>query len=256
MTPAIHVEDRTVPVRSSARADDGPVATEGKSPPALRRVGAWVSALAAPTIVGAAVGLIARSRRAGIAAGGATAIALAAVRSQLERWFTTEPDFDIHRVVGPLELRLYTPWIEARTRVDAMAFEAALDEGYGRLTSYIHGANASHERLARVTPIMVTRDGWYNVAMVMPPGRTIDTLPHPDNDRVRIAHVPARRMAVLCFGGRWTHDHAAEHERELMRRVIDAGLRPLGTPVHAIFDPPWTVPALRRNEIWVELALS
>jgi hypothetical protein len=253
MSPTIHVEDRTIPLRHAP--EDGPVSTEGKAPSFAKRAGAWIGALAGPAAIGAAVGLLTRSKRAGAIAGGATALALAAVRTQLERMFTVEPDYDVHRSVGPLELRLYTPRIEARTRVDANTFDGALDEGYGRLCSYLHGANASHEKLRRVTPVVVGREGGYYVGMAMPPGRTIDTLPRPDHDRVRLHHVPARRVAVMCFSGGMSHDRAVDHEREVLRRVRDAGLHPIGIPVHAVFDPPWTLPFLRRNEVWVELGL-
>jgi hypothetical protein len=252
MSSAIHVEDRT---SLRAVADDGPVSTEGRSPSRLKRAAAWIGAASGPAVVGTAVGLLARSARAGFIAGGATGLAVAAVRSQLERLFTTEPDYDVHRRIGPLELRLYTPRIEARTRVDGLTFDDALDEGYRRLASYIRGANASHEELARLTPVIVGREGGYYVAMVMPPGRTIDTLPPPEHERVRLHHVPARRVAVMCFAGGMSHARASQHEQEAQRRIRDAGLHALGIPVHAIFDPPWTLPFLRRNEVWIELGL-
>lgn len=253
MATAIHVEDRTVPLPRPA--EDGPVATEGRTVSLARRIAAWASALGVPALAGVGVGALMRSRKAGLIAGGVTAVAVAAIRSQLERWFTAEPDYDVHRWIGPLELRLYTPRIEARTKVDATSFEQALDQGFRRLASYIHGANATHEQLEMVAPVITSHDGAYTVAFVMPAGRTIDTLPHPSNDRVRLHHVPERRIAVLRFPGRHTDQRVADQERELLRHVADAGLRAVGLPMVSCFDPPWTLPFLRRNEAWIELGL-
>jgi hypothetical protein len=41
---------------------------------------------------------------------------------------------------------------------------------------------------------------------------------------------------------------------DLMKQVATLGLTPVGAPVFAFYDPPWTLPFFRRNEVMVELA--
>ena len=98
------------------------------------------------------------------------------------------------------------------------------------------------------------RDGRYNVSFVMPPGRTITELPRPDHVGVELREVPARQIAALRFHGRFTRDNIAAHERTLMQQLIDAGLSARGSIAFAAFDSPATLPLLRRNELWIELA--
>jgi hypothetical protein len=209
--------------------------------------------LAAPAAAGV---LCARAstRRRGILAGSGAALALAALRVQLARWFTPEPAYDADGKLASLELRRYPARIEASTEVDDVALESALDHGYGRLACYVCGANQTGENLARTTPILTAmRDGRYTVAFVMPPGRELAELPRPDHPGVLLREVPARMMAALRFRGRFTRDNIARHERRLLQQLVDNGLSARGSVTFAAFDSPLTIPVLRRNELWIEI---
>ena len=90
-------------------------------------------------------------------------------------------------------------------------------------------------------------------AMGVQPDRTIDSLPRPRDVRVTLVEVPERRVAVLGYRGRYRGDVVEAHQRVLRQRVAEAGLPAKGEPSFAGFDPPWTIPLLRRNEVWIEL---
>jgi hypothetical protein len=92
------------------------------------------------------------------------------------------------------------------------------------------------------------------LSFTMPAGSRLGTLPIPDDARVRLRPVPERRLAVLRFSGRYTPLKIGDKARELSRLVKLAGLTPRGVIEFAGYDPPSTLPFLRRNEVWVELA--
>lgn len=224
-------------------------------------------ALAGAVGVGAAVAALTGSRRAAFAAGGVVALAAGAVRWQLQRWFTVQPAYEVERRIGPLEIRRYAPRVVARTRVEA-EFERALDEGFHRLAGYIFGGNrggesiamttpvtAKPERIAMTAPVTSAGDGDARVvSFTMPPGKSLATLPRPDDARVELAEIPARRIAVLRFRGPYDREVVEQMEREVRQQVADAGLASKGEPMFAGYDPPSTLPALRRVEVWLELA--
>jgi hypothetical protein len=196
----------------------------------------------------------ARTRRRGVVAGGLTALALGALRIELARWFTAEPAFQTEGRVGELELRRYGARIEAAAELDVIRLADALDHGYGRLASYVCGANRTGEMLRRAAPMLTAmRDGRYTVSFVMPPGRTLCNLPRPAHPGVELHEVPGRTIAVLRFRGRFTRDNVAEHERKLLDQLLDAGLAARGSVTFAAFDWPLTLPVLRRNELWIEV---
>ncbi|HTL35840.1 MAG TPA: heme-binding protein [Kofleriaceae bacterium] len=219
-----------------------------------RSVGFGALALAGSFGLGAGVAALTGSRRAGLVAGGLSTLAAAAVRWQLQRWFTDEPAYEVERRIGDLEIRRYAPRVEAHVRVTAVDFEEALQRGFRTLFRYLDRGNASGEKLAMTTPVINhPRATTHTIAFVMPPGRSRDSLPEPENQDVRLVEQPVRRFAVVCYSGRYTNENFQEAQATLRDLVMDAGLEPSGEPIFAGFDPPTTLPVLRRSEVWIEL---
>jgi hypothetical protein len=85
----------------------------------------------------------------------------------------------------------------------------------------------------------------------MPADKTMDSLPQPDNPDVRLVTVPAQTVAVRRFTGSRSIDAVASQTAALMRALEQAGLHTDGEPAAWFYDPPWTIPMLRRNEVVV-----
>lgn len=96
-------------------------------------------------------------------------------------------------------------------------------------------------------------DEKFTVTFTMPKERSSGSLPVPEDSRVRLRSVPPRRVAVLCYRGRYNARRVAEKTRQLLEAVDRAGLPTRGEPEFAGYDPPSTLPWLRRNEVWIEL---
>lgn len=96
-------------------------------------------------------------------------------------------------------------------------------------------------------------DASFTITFTMPKERNAASLPVPEDSRVRLRSVPPRRVAVLRYNGRYTARRVAEKSRALLEAVRAAGLRTRGEPEFAGYDPPSTLPWLRRNEVWIEL---
>ena len=230
-----------------------PVTTQGQAVVHPRKLAFRGSLLAIPLAAG--IGWALRSRRAGLAAGGLAALALGALRWQMSRWFCETPVYTVDGRIGDLELRSYPTQIEARAQLEARRFEEALDLGFGRLACYVFGANAADEDIRLTTPVVTSiHDGMYTMSIAMPPGRPLTSLPEPDDPRVVLREAPVRRCAALGFSGRFTRENVSRHERRLLREVLDLGLVTRGSVAFAMYDSPATLPFLRRNEVWLEIA--
>jgi hypothetical protein len=230
------------------------VATQPHNNKLARSIAFGVSALATPLAIGGGVAALTRSRRSGLIAGGIAGAVIAAVRWQLQRWFTDEPAYVVERRTGELEIRHYAARVEAHTRLTVPDFETAIDEGFRRLASYIFGGNDAKQSIAMMTPVITTpRASTHSVAFVMPPDRTLASLPAPADKRVRVVEMPARRIAAMRFHGRYTDRVMLEQTRRLHELVAAADLETRGQPMFAGFDPPSTLPWLRRTEMWIEL---
>lgn len=168
----------------------------------------------------------------------------------------------IAQPAASVEIRTYAPRRAAETEVPGQA-DAARGEGFKRLAGYIFGANQAKVTIAMTAPVAqagqtiamtapvtqsATPGGWV-VQFFLP--ATLTDPPLPNDPRVRLTTVPAATMAVLRFGGVASQDAIAARRTELLAALSGSGWRPSGEPVAWFYDPPWTLPPFRRNEVAV-----
>ena len=179
---------------------------------------------------------------------------------------TAEPSFTVQRRVHGVEIRRYGPRIAAETTIDADE-EKARSEGFRRLAGYIFGGNTTKskiamtapvaqqqsEKIAMTAPVAAARDdrGQWVIRFFTPAEYTMDTLPTPNDDRVRLVDIPAETVAVLRYSGIASPAAVATHTEELLTTLRDNGFEPKGEQFSWFYDPPWTIPFRRRNEVVV-----
>ncbi|MEJ6538569.1 MAG: heme-binding protein [Mycobacterium sp.] len=170
---------------------------------------------------------------------------------------TAEPSFTVERSVGSIEIRRYELRIAAETTIDADE-EKARSEGFRRLAGYIFGGNTTKTKIAMTAPVAAQRDasGQWVIRFFMPAEDTMDTLPTPNDDRVRLVTVPAERVAVLKFSGTASLDAIASRTDELLNTLRDNNITTTSTPFTWFYDPPWTLPFRRRNEVVISLGAA
>jgi hypothetical protein len=176
---------------------------------------------------------------------------------------TEEPRFEVVETIGEVEIRRYAPRIAAETTVPGTE-DAARSEGFRRLAGYIFGGNARRDRIAMTAPVAQVRGeriamtapvaqagdaaGW-RIRFFMPARYTLDTLPLPTDPSVSLVTIPEETVAVLRFSGLPRAEAVAQNTARLAATLAQSPWVATG-PVQAWFyDPPWTVPALRRNEV-------
>ncbi len=243
------------------------------------RVAAFVPVAIVPALGVGVLALAGRGprslrRRRSLAAVLTVGAALVLARWQLGRLFTSQPDYEVERVVDGIEIRRYRPRVVAETTAEMADWDRALREGFRRLAGYIFGGNdrklkiamtspvtASHEaggqseRIAMTAPVTSRSEaGGYTVTFMMPKERDLASLPVPRDPRVRLRELPAQRVAVLGYHGTYRGDLARAKQAELLERVRAAGLETRGEPAFAGYDAPSTLPFLRRLEAWIPLA--
>jgi hypothetical protein len=182
---------------------------------------------------------------------------------------TAEPRYSVLAAPNGLEIRLYGPRIAAETAI-AAGEEDARYEGFRRLAGYIFGANRAKAKIDMTVPVVQQKgeaiamtapvgqarsdDGQWVIRFFMPAEWTMETLPVPENPAVVLVQVPDETIAVLRFTGLWGADNIAARRAELLQRLEVTAWKPVGTPVAWFYDPPWTIPFLRRNEVVVTVA--
>lgn len=182
---------------------------------------------------------------------------------------TEEPKYTTVAQVGAVEIRAYAPRIAAETVLDADE-EAARSAGFRRIAAYIFGANAGSAKIAMTAPVAQqsadagaqiamtapvaqSRDaaGRWVVRFFMPAEYTLASLPQPNDSQVRLVEVPAETMAVLRFSGIPGTSMVSTKRAALLAVLDGTAWVAQGQPVAWFYDPPWTLPPFRRNEVAV-----
>jgi DNA gyrase inhibitor GyrI len=172
-----------------------------------------------------------------------------------------------------MEIRQYASYIVATTHVDG-SFKDTQNKAFRILAGYIFGANEKDSKISMTAPVVmnpqktdsekiamtapVTQspkgDGWEMSFMMPSKYKSIEELPKPKDSRVSFKVVESRPMAVITFTGFWNEEKNKKMAEELKTWVSQQGqYEPSSEPKFAGYDPPWTLPFFRRNEMMFEL---
>jgi len=190
------------------------------------------------------------------------------------------PAYEVIEERDLYEIRRYAPHIVAEVSVPG-PYDEAMNRGFRKLADFIFGNNtapsasqsgAASKKIAMTAPVLEQRSesskiamtapvldrpeadqGMHIVSFVMPSEYSMETLPKPNNDEIRLVEIPESTYAILKFSS-----YATEKKtRSLKERLIDAlandRVKAVGEPLVAQYNPPWTPPFMRRNEIWQEI---
>jgi len=180
-----------------------------------------------------------------------------------------EAVYSLEQKDGACEVRIYASHIVAETIVGG-DLEDAGDRAFNRLFRYISGDNQSSSNIAMTAPVgqqkagrkipmtapvgqQAAGDQWA-VSFMMPATITMENLPVPSDPSVVLREVPAQRMASIRYSGFWSEKGYQRKLAILNDWMKSKELIPMGEPVWARYNPPFTPWFLRRNEILMPIA--
>jgi len=178
-----------------------------------------------------------------------------------------KPDYKVIQSEQNIEIRQYEPMIIAEVEVDGKR-EDAIGDGFRLLADYIFGNNTvqqvismtapvqqkENQKIAMTAPVQQQSTGKsWRMSFVMPSKYSMDSLPVPNNNRVRLKGILAKKFVVIEFSGTNSNENVTEHENQLMNYIEANQIKINGSPKYAFYNPPWSLPFLRRNEVMIEI---
>ena len=180
-----------------------------------------------------------------------------------------EAKYDVLEREGDFELRHYQPHIVAETLTEG-DFQEVGNEGFRRLFAYISGDNrkkqtipmtapvsqeATSEKIPMTAPVNQEKvGGKWRITFLMPSQYTLETLPEPSDPRVKLTKIHGLLIAALSYSGTWSRGRYEEKENRLKELIRQRGLKIVGEPVFARYNPPFMPWFLRRNEVLIPVA--
>jgi hypothetical protein len=182
-----------------------------------------------------------------------------------------EPKYEQIRNFDAFELRKYPQLIIAEVTVSGDRGEAS-SAGFRKIADFIFGNNTGTGKQSKIemtVPVVVepikiemtapvtiqasNNDKSWKVQFVMPSQYTLESLPKPNNDEVKIVVVPEKYYAVIKFSGFTGDETVAEKTSYLKAWMARELLTAVSPPRLARYNPPWTLPFWRRNEVQIEV---
>jgi len=184
-----------------------------------------------------------------------------------------EARYELVHKDNQFEIREYATLVIAQTRVSA-DYEKAGNQAFRKLFRYISGENETRteismtapviadeqaankgENIAMTAPVTSEQDGdQWRYSFVLPDQYTIDSAPRPLNPEVTLVEVPSKQVASVQYSGRASPKARRAYTESLSTWIEAQGLKMLSKPRWAGYNPPFTIPWFRRNEVLIDVA--
>lgn len=175
-----------------------------------------------------------------------------------------KPSYDVITSNKSIEFRLYKPMLIAEV-IETGDRRATISKGFRVLADYIFGNNTTRKKIEMTAPVSQTKSekikmtapviqeasikNTWKIQFVMPKTHQLDTLPKPNDKRIKIKQIPEEKRIVIRFSGH-ANDVQIEHKKKALLQYIKANNLKVSSSIsYAFYNPPWTPSFLRRNEI-------
>lgn len=185
------------------------------------------------------------------------------------------PKYEVLKTTPDYEIRKYSPCVIAQVSYNPSQFKGNKDGGFMILANYIgalgNPQNKKPEKIAMTAPVItqssekiamtapvVTKsgsEGEENVMVmqfILPEKyKKASEAPEPVDERVVVREEGERKYGVVKFGGTATDEVVADKVGKLREELERDGFKVVGEFLLGRFNPPWTLPMFKTNEVMV-----
>ena len=200
-----------------------------------------------------------------------------------------EPSFRTILEEDEYSIREYDEYVIVSTLVGGN-LDAAGNKAFKRLFAYISGANSSKTKITMTAPVLAgvgdgsfqapldttsdqsrrkkirgekiamtapviaeKQNNLWKFSFVLPAKYKLDDAPIPTSSNLELSKVEKQKVAVKRYSGSWNEKNRQVQSKKLLDWVKDNKLVATSGVVSAGYNPPWTLPFLKRNEVMVSI---
>jgi len=150
-----------------------------------------------------------------------------------------------------LELRHYERLVLVTTAMPSGMHDQR--DPFYKLFDYISGKNESTKEIPMTAPVFMAQADKTTefMSFVLPESFSIETAPLPKDPAVKLEEIVNYTVAAITFSGSLNQDNINTHKIILEEWIARKGFEKRGAAKAAGYNPPFTIPALRRNEVLI-----
>ncbi|MDX1949515.1 MAG: heme-binding protein [Rickettsiales bacterium] len=179
------------------------------------------------------------------------------------------PKYNVLEKSDNIELREYKKYIVAEVTLDNSS-EDKSNDAFKILANYIFGGNKKASNIAMTSPVEIEQNEGENISMTapveiekeskktimrfsMPSKYSLKTIPKPEDEIIKIYEVEGYKAAVIRFSWFFNEKNFLEKKKVLENFIKEKNLTAISEPIKAYYNPPFTLPFLKRNEIIIKV---
>jgi hypothetical protein len=179
------------------------------------------------------------------------------------------PKYKVIKNEGNFEIREYSSYIVAKTTIKG-DYKNSSGKAFRILAGYIFGKNKTKQKIAMTSPVEVQesstkiamtspvlmdeKSGTFTMSFSMPSKYKLEDLPKPLDGSISFETVPKKIVAASRFSWFSGEEKRNKKVKELKAWIAKyPNYKPQETYTYAGYNPPWTIPFFRRNEVMVEV---
>ena len=183
---------------------------------------------------------------------------------------TEQPKYTVFdQIQGGMEIRRYASRTIAEVVIPKKGESQTRRQAFRILAGYIFGKNRAKAKIAMTAPVETqqtgkkiamtapvqtqTKGGMFRMSFFLPAKYSAQSAPKPIDPRIRIRTATAVTMAAYRFSGAPDEADMRRRWAILKSKLAESKWRVVGKPVSYFYNPPWTLPFMRRNEVAVQV---
>lgn len=170
-----------------------------------------------------------------------------------------------------VEVRRYQSYLVAKIKIESESEIRNRESAYMRLLNYLLGKNSRRQKIEAVTPLIQedvtshvsallklssdynTQIRSFQISAILPEYARFEDAPLPLDPDIRIERVKPHLTAVLKFSGLTGWRKRERLAKYLSLWMRDRGYTAASAPRIAKYNPPFTLPFFRKNEIHIDV---
>jgi hypothetical protein len=161
-------------------------------------------------------------------------------------------DYKVVKQYDNFEIRTYEPTLFTSVQLSTSAYKESSSKGFSILAGYIFGGNNKNEKIAMTSPVSMSLDSTMTMMFMVPKKFQKETLPKPNESKIKFIEEPAKTVAAIRFGG-WANDETiSKYKKELIAALDSKDIKYTNRFYFLGYNAPYEL-FNRKNEIIIEL---
>lgn len=162
--------------------------------------------------------------------------------------------YEILKESAPFELRHYESILLVSTSTESTDESS---DAFRKLFNYISGNNNSEQKISMTAPVFMDKSKCKleTMSFVLPKDFTLEDAPKPKDPTVKLEEIKDYTVATVTFSGTLSDGNIKKNKKMLKQWIAEQKYKTAGNSRTAGYNPPFTIPALRRNEILIPVKI-